>query len=263
MSYLDETGLARLWDKIKGYVSGIAPNGIVDIPHGGTGANTVAEARQNINFIGVNPIASAANDTPANWAAVGSGWARMTSGILQEYPNSQYGCVLENAVVKSGSVTYVSQKITVLNGYNNTYYRTGSTENNTWYTNGGMWVRSIDDNSILNAVYPVGAVYISYVSTSPAELFGGTWTAITGRFPYFNAGTSTGGSNTHTLTTAQMPSHNHKVSYRSIFSGSGGYLALVSMNEDYSSVSTYSTGGGESHNNMPAYQTLYAWRRTA
>lgn len=113
--------------------------------------------------------------------------------------------------------------------------------------------------------YPVGAVYISYVSTSPASLFGGTWTAITGRFPYFNAGTATGGSNTHTLTVAQMPSHTH--SYGNFFTQrydwvSGGVQQIASGVDDLSSGLQY-TGGGAAHNNMPAYQTLYAWRRTA
>lgn len=121
--------------------------------------------------------------------------------------------------------------------------------------------------------YPVGAVYMSWNSTSPASLFGGSWTAITGRFPYFNAGTGTGGSNTHTLTVGQMPKHNHNMSiwlnngtgttggggtYGFTYSDYGGYTG---GNWDTKWVSE--TGSGESHNNMPAYQTLYAWRRTA
>ncbi len=150
--------------------------------------------------------------------------------------------------------------------------------------------------------YPIGAVYISYVSTSPASLFGGTWTAITGRFPYFNGGTATGGSNTHTLTVAQMPSHTHTGStnrdgahdhwfgldkdaaYSSSSSSSysvhsdgnhttSGYSGTwVKTANPYDSdvpaththaFTTSSSGGGAAHNNMPAYQTLYAWRRTA
>lgn len=119
-------------------------------------------------------------------------------------------------------------------------------------------------------IYPVGAVYISYVSTSPASLFGGTWTPITGRFPYFNAGTSTGGSNSYTLTISQMPSHSHNIhaftpqdnniSGNNTNPTNGDSLAYWSSNDGHFTVKA---GGGESHNNMPAYQTLYAWRRTA
>lgn len=123
-------------------------------------------------------------------------------------------------------------------------------------------------------VYPVGALYISYASTSPASLFGGTWTAITGRFPYFNAGTGTGGSNTHTLTGTQMPSHYHGVvreqdgdwaGYWQSNASGGGLWWIVSNGTPGANrgLKTTSVGGGGSHNNMPAYQTLYAWRRTA
>ena len=123
--------------------------------------------------------------------------------------------------------------------------------------------------------YPVGAVYISYVSTSPASLFGGTWTPITGRFPYFNAGTDTGGSNTVTLTVAQMPSHSHyqqaqhgstTEQLRMIQSNAGpgtSWFIAVASNSNGTRTSTASQGGGGSHSNMPAYQELYAWRRTA
>lgn len=120
------------------------------------------------------------------------------------------------------------------------------------------------------AAYPVGAVYISYVSTSPASLFGGSWTAITGRFPYFNAGTSTGGSNSHTLTVSEMPSHRHTQTARINWfnsAGNGGINGTWNTNTnarvDGGTTYTEYTGGGSSHNNMPAYQTLYAWIRTA
>lgn len=127
-----------------------------------------------------------------------------------------------------------------------------------------------NSSSLLDA-YPVGSVYISYVSTSPASLFGGTWTAITGVFPYFNAGTGTGGSNTHTLTVAEMPAHTHSVSNSnwsttSGDSSSGKYIVCTSEKKTVSTVPSLtsgSAGSGSSHNNMPAYQTFYAWRRTA
>jgi len=66
----------------------------------------------------------------------------------------------------------------------------------------------------LNA-YPVGSIYMSVNSTSPATLFGGTWERIQDMF-LLAAGTSysagsTGGSATVTLTSAQsgVPAHSH------------------------------------------------------
>lgn len=123
---------------------------------------------------------------------------------------------------------------------------------------------SSSSSSLLDA-YPVGSVYISYVSTSPASLFGGTWTAITGVFPYFNAGTGTGGSNTHTLTVAEMPSHNHGIKLVKGISGNAtSYVTTATcQTTQYDTSYVNTAGGGGSHNNMPAYQTFYAWRRTA
>lgn len=134
---------------------------------------------------------------------------------------------------------------------------------------------------LLTNVFKVGFVWTSYVNTSPASILGGTWTAITGRFPYFNAGTSTGGSNTHTLTVNQMPSHDH--AFQTDWSSAGwsgtsplGFLtindgaaygyggALNAIHATNTGLDIiHNAGGSGSHNNMPAYQTLYAWRRTA
>lgn len=66
--------------------------------------------------------------------------------------------------------------------------------------------------NLATTIYPIGAYYLSHTSTSPATLFGGTWSALTDRFLYCNANNNTGGSNTHTLTVNEMPAHNHKTS---------------------------------------------------
>lgn len=130
------------------------------------------------------------------------------------------------------------------------------------YKDGSTW-----SNLMLQA-YPVGTVYISYSSTPPASLFGGTWTPITGVFPYFNAGTATGGSNTHTLTADEIPSHRHQlwVTRTNLTQNSSGNSWVNVTQSSVTAISTSSTtnvGGSQPHNNMPAYQTLYAWRRTA
>lgn len=75
----------------------------------------------------------------------------------------------------------------------------------------------------IDNIYPVGSIYMSLQSNSPASFIGGTWEQIMNNF-LVGAGDSyeygtTGGSLTHThttgnctLTVAQMPSHAHNPS---------------------------------------------------
>lgn len=131
--------------------------------------------------------------------------------------------------------------------------------------------------SLTDLVYPVGSVYISFVkptSTSdpnhPSVKFGGTWTAddCAGKFlrgVASSANLTDGGADTVTLTINQMPSHSHKVSKivtpdaGSTMLQNGQFYSLTQT----SNYSTTSTGGGEAHNNIPAYKGVYIWRRTA
>lgn len=67
----------------------------------------------------------------------------------------------------------------------------------------------------------------------------------------------TGGAKTHTLTTAQIPAHNHNANLSA--GGSSSNTVLVSeSNRVVSSNSTViqNTGGGESHNNLQPYLVL-------
>ena len=118
------------------------------------------------------------------------------------------------------------------------------------------------------AAYPVGAIYISTISTSPASLFGGTWEQLKDRFllgagDTYSAG-STGGEAAHTLTVAEMPSHSHEVRCVRYNSGAGpnvtGNGSLKYVHETFS---TYSSGGDKPHNNMPPYLAVYMWKRVA
>lgn len=125
---------------------------------------------------------------------------------------------------------------------------------------------------VLEAVYPVGSIYMSVNSTSPATLFGGTWEAIQGKFLLgaygntYKAG-STGGEATHTLTTSEMPSHNHAVYFPNAgaddHSAPGNYPDGPSDSTYYAAGSyTSREGGGKAHNNMPPYLAVYIWKRT-
>ncbi len=76
---------------------------------------------------------------------------------------------------------------------------------------------SNDLQSFLLKVYPVGSIYISYNSTNPGTLFGGTWENYgNGRvLKGINIGTAgtTGGSETVTLSMSNIPAHTHDISH--------------------------------------------------
>lgn len=103
---------------------------------------------------------------------------------------------------------------------------------------------------------------------------GTTWTKIEGKFllgtSSSHAINTTGGAETVTLTLNQIPSHNHGVC------GGAGMFAFKNNagTEDPTIKTTGSravinlwttdnAGGGQSHNNMPPYKTVYIWERTA
>jgi hypothetical protein len=128
----------------------------------------------------------------------------------------------------------------------------------------------------MSDIYPVGSIYINAaVTTNPATLLGfGTWSSFgTGRCLVgysptdsdFDALQETGGAKTHTLSIAEMPSHNHnrplgwKPAPNSTdvdITGGNGINPQTNMVTD-------NTGGGGAHNNMPPYIVVKMWRRTA
>lgn len=89
-----------------------------------------------------------------------------------------------------------------------------------WYgsmsTAKALWFGRGYTGSVL-ASYPIGSIYMSVNSTSPAILFGGTWVQLQNTFllaagSSYAAG-STGGAATVTLTAAQSGVHNHTHTY--------------------------------------------------
>lgn len=140
-------------------------------------------------------------------------------------------------------------------------------------------------NNIVNLTYPIGSIYMSVNSTSPATLFGGTWERLKSRFllgaddSTYKLG-NTGGSTTHkhstgnhTLTIDEIPSHTHPIpggdGQRNGDNGSDWQKQGWTVNT-YSK-DTGSAGGGKAHNhgntgdasNLPPYLAVYMWKRTA
>ena len=129
-------------------------------------------------------------------------------------------------------------------------------------------------------MYPVGSIFMSSHSVSPANIFGGTWSALTDQkflLPS-DAWDAVGGEVTHTLTVDEMPHHWHNIqentqgAWQNMYlwrtNVSGGQLwympAAGGMNTATNMrIATDNVGNDMAHNNMPPYRTCFCWVRTA
>lgn len=120
--------------------------------------------------------------------------------------------------------------------------------------------------SLLDYIYPVGSIYLSYSHVNPGTLFGGTWARIQNAFLWACDADGvigqTGGEKTHVLTINELPVHTHGSTYTNSGDSTKTHAWLASGGSAmaYDSVET---GGGAAHNNMPPYIQVSAWRRTA
>lgn len=93
------------------------------------------------------------------------------------------------------------------------------------------------------AAYPVGSIYCSIDSTDPGTLFGGTWVAIGAGRALVAAGGgfavgSEGGSDTHTLTVEEMPSHAHTA-----WTGEAGWHGHAARTDTANLTGSFNPGG--------------------
>ena len=153
----------------------------------------------------------------------------------------------------------------------------------------------IDDTHILHngkklvdVIYPIGSIYISVNSTSPATLFGGKWEQIKGRFllgtgslennnnnrfGQVTAGEinapvgEKGGETWHKLTINEMPKHKHNSMVRINWfneTARGPFWdqwGTSYVGVDRETIYTDGMGGDNSHNNIPPYFSVYMWKR--
>ncbi len=133
-----------------------------------------------------------------------------------------------------------------------------------------VFFQTVGSNFVLDNVYPIGAVYMSMNSTNPGTLFGGTWEQVQGKFllgvsDAYPAGSS-GGESEHTLTTAEIPDHTHSFKYtgQSETMGVNSIRLYQAASNQYNAYSggQSSNCGGQAHNNMPPYLSVYIWYRT-
>ena len=134
--------------------------------------------------------------------------------------------------------------------------------------------------SLIDLIYPTGAIWLSGNSTSPVtSLGGGTWGKQTGGLLACAGSTNvasvgkTGGSNT--ITVNQMPSHNHlsglknswiaywgtSVGTVALANGSKGQWGCCGANDTTGSTTITATGGGAAF--VPAHYAVNVWQRTS
>lgn len=121
--------------------------------------------------------------------------------------------------------------------------------------------------------WPVGSVFISVVATNPNTLLGGgTWVAFgAGRVlvgidagqTEFDTVEEVGGAKTHTLTTAEMPSHTHGITAGTVDYDAAGATAVQGRLGVATSLSTGAAGSNGAHNNLQPYIVCHFWKRTA
>ena len=156
----------------------------------------------------------------------------------------------------------------------------------------------VGGRSLLDLTYPIGAVYISMSSTSPGNIFGGTWKKLEGRFllgtsDNYGAGAQ-GGVTSRTLTVENLPAHSHRVkgdtastnvghdhSIPNIRTGQSGEYGAYAETWGYGTgsrdlytdhtdithihrvdITSQTTGSGTAFSIMPPYLAVNMWRRT-
>ena len=250
MVYADSTNVVPAFN----HVPALSLTTDLAVVDGGTGASTAADARTNL---GLGTIATQNADS-----------VTITGGtIAATFTGNLTGNVTGNLVAP------VPTAPTATFGTNTTQIATTA------------FVQAA-----LQALHPVGSIYIAVVSTNPATLFGfGTWVAfgtgrtivgINGADPLFDVVEETGGSkdaivvaHTHTGTTSTVGDHVHTANAGlSDFDAGpfgGGRAQVVQTlttnpaGAHNHTFTTNSTGSSGTNANLPPYIVVYMWKRTA
>lgn len=143
--------------------------------------------------------------------------------------------------------------------------------------------QTISWENVINAIYPVGSLYMSANATSPASFLGGTWEQIKDRFilaagDTYAAG-STGGEAEVCLTNSDQNAPHAHIETKVGADGNAIYIVLSNVSgsdegdvfgvaqtawhKSKKALTTGQSGGSKPHNNMPPYQTVYVWQRIA
>ena len=210
-------------------------------------------------------------DTTAITGAIGTPGLSLQQVYNNGYPTT-YGNVLSIGGYGDGQI--LAGWSGSDNGIERLYYRNRRDMCDTW----SAWkaIAFTDDSNALSA-YPVGVIYISTSSTSPASLFGGTWESIASERVLMGVSSSHGAGST---VSAGLP--NIKGAVLDTWHGGGpsgsGALSVavngrsaVRNGDDgtftwgnfYFDAASYNSIYGNASTVQPAAYYVYMWRRTA
>lgn len=236
-------------------------SGILGLARGGTGCSTALDACETLLWRGELSGAP-------NWDALDTGiWRTTPEHWGTNGPSGVYTYGIAMVWNYAGNVTQVYIA-----------HSTGEMAFRQRWTNGNGfsgWAR-VNTGGTLSA-YPVGAIYISTSSTSPASLFGGTWESIASERVLMGVSSSHGAGST---VSAGLPNIKGAVLdtwHGSGPSGSGALSVAVNgrgaiRNGDegaftwgnfYFDAASYNSIYGNASTVQPAAYYVYMWRRTA
>lgn len=236
-------------------------SGILGLARGGTGCSTAMDACETLLWRG--ELSGAPNwdaldtgiwrTTPEHWGTNGPSGV-YTYGIAMVW--NYAGNVTQVYIARSTGEMAFRQRWTDGNGFSG-------------------WAR-VNTGGTLSA-YPVGAIYISTSSTSPASLFGGTWESIASERVLMGVSSSHGAGST---VSAGLP--NIKGAVLDTWHGSGpsgsgalsvavdgrgavrnGDAGTFTWGNFYFDAASYNSIYGNASTVQPAAYYVYMWRRTA
>lgn len=218
----------------------------IPISQGGTGATATDAARTNLRACGIEDV--------------------VTSAYIGQQESSSQGCRIIVGGPVGGRTIFFNESGNI-GYYDNEQGKT-------------LW--SYPSQSKLEA-YPVGSIYLSALPTSPATRFGGTWAVINGgQYLRFGGGWGTGGRSDNKIQNTNLPKLGTRIwnfcgqsngtalaigtpsGYTQIGSADGDSTMWYATNHsswDHTDGFQLKFGGGSAY--YPAYQNVYAWRRTA
>lgn len=211
-------------------------------------------------------------DATAITGAIGTPGLSLQQAYNNGYPTT-YGNVLSIGGTGDGQI--LAGWSDSNNGIERLYYRNRSDVCGTW----SAWkaIAFTDDSNALSA-YPVGAIYISTSSTSPASLFGGTWESIASERVLMGVSSSHGAGSTVSAGLPNITGVLKDLFVSGHFNQSTGvfkrsYCSRFSQQTDssdwlgWAEAQFYASDSNSIYGNastvQPAAYYVYMWRRTA